>query len=211
MRMSTSIPTSIKPPEKSNITAVILAGGRGKRLGGQDKGLLKIDSKPLIEHILEAVKPQTATVIINANRNQQEYSGYGYPVISDDMADYQGPLAGFAAALSACKTEYILTLPCDVPVIPSDLAERLTEALISQDAELAVAHDGLRMQRVYALIPRTLLSNLLAFLGTGDRKVGLWYAQLNVALADYSDVSDIFFNINTEEDRLANAKKSTQT
>jgi molybdopterin-guanine dinucleotide biosynthesis protein A len=94
-------------PSKKNITAVILAGGRGRRLGGQDKGLLELNDKPLIEHILDAVKPQVKTVIINANRNLDVYTDYAYPVVSDDMTDFQGPLAGFAAALSACNTDYI--------------------------------------------------------------------------------------------------------
>jgi molybdenum cofactor guanylyltransferase len=197
----------MKPPEKNNITAVVLAGGRGRRLGGLDKGLLSLEGKPLIEHIIDAIKPQAGTIIINANRNRQEYSAYGYPVISDDMTDYQGPLAGFAAALSACKTDYIITLPCDGPTVPPDLVSRLAEALINQNAELAVAHDGTRMQRVYALIPCALLDSLQAFLDTGDRTVGLWYAQHNVAQADFSDVPDTFFNINTEEDRLTTIKQ----
>jgi molybdenum cofactor guanylyltransferase len=199
----------MNPPEKNNITAVVLAGGRGKRLGGLDKGLLNLDDKPLIEHILDAIKPQVGRIIINANRNQQQYTSYGYPVISDDLTDYQGPLAGFAAALSACETDYIITLPCDGPTVPADLVSRLAEALINQNAELAVAFDGQRMQRVYALIPCTLLGKLRVFLEAGDRKVGLWYAQHNVALADFSDVKETFFNINTEEDRLTTTKQDT--
>jgi molybdenum cofactor guanylyltransferase len=199
----------MNPPEKNNITAVVLAGGRGKRLGGLDKGLLNLDDKPLIEHILDAIKPQVDRIIINANRNQQQYTSYGYPVISDDLTDYQGPLAGFAAALSACETDYIITLPCDGPTVPADLVSRLAEALINQNAELAVAFDGQRMQRVYALIPFTLLGKLRVFLEAGDRKVGLWYAQHNVALADFSDVKETFFNINTEEDSLTTTKQDT--
>jgi len=195
-------------PDGNNITAVVLAGGRGKRLGGQDKGLMVLESRPLIEHILDAIAPQVKTIIINANRNRQTYACYGYPVISDDMEDYQGPLAGFAAALAACDTEYIMTLPCDGPSVPADLAVRLSKAIIDNEAELAVAHDGQRMQPVYALIPRSLLGSLLAFLDAGDRKIDLWYAQHKVALADFSDVMESFFNINTEKDRrLAGEQK----
>ena len=188
-------------PDRDNITAVVLAGGRGRRLGGQDKGLMEFDRRPLIEHILDAITPQVKAVIINANRNQQIYADYGHPVISDDMADYQGPLAGFAAALAACDTEYIMTLPCDGPFVPADLVARLSNALTDNRAELAVAHDGQRMQPVYALIPRTLLSSLQEFLDAGDRKIDLWYALHNTALADFSDVVETFFNINTEDDR----------
>ncbi|MEN8710807.1 MAG: molybdenum cofactor guanylyltransferase MobA [Arenicellales bacterium] len=187
-------------PEKNNITAVVLAGGRGRRLGGQDKGLMDLDGKPLIEHILELVTPQVSAVIINANRNQQVYADLGHPVISDNMADYQGPLAGFAVALAACNTDYIMTLPCDGPYVPVDLVSRLSAAMKDNDAELAVAYDGQRMQPVYALIPRSLLGSLQEFLDAGDRKIDLWYARHNTALADFSDVIDTFFNINTEDD-----------
>lgn len=188
-------------PDKENITAVVLAGGRGRRIGGQDKGLVEVGGRPLIEHILDLVTPQVSAVIINANRNQQVYAGYGYPVISDNLTDYQGPLAGFAAALAACETDYIMTLPCDGPYVPTDLVGKLSSAIKNNNAELAVAHDGQRMQPVYALIPRSLLESLQEFLDAGDRKIDLWYARHDTALADFSDVIDTFFNINTEEDR----------
>ena len=187
-------------PGKDNITAVVLAGGRGRRLGGQDKGLMQLDGRPMIEHILNLVTPQVNAVIINANRNQQVYADSGHPVISDNMTDYQGPLAGFAAALAATDTDYIMTLPCDGPYVPADLASRLSAAIIENDAELAVAHDGQRMQPVYALIPRSLLGSLQGFLDAGDRKIDLWYARHDTALADFSDVIDTFFNINTDDD-----------
>ena len=190
-------------PDRSNITAVILAGGRGRRLGGQDKGLVELDGKPLIEHILDAIASQVDRITINANRNQQSYADYGYPVINDNMADYQGPLAGFAAALSACNTDYIVTLPCDGPYVPENLVERLCNALIENNADLAVAHDGQRMQPVYALIPRSLLGSLQAFLDAGDRKIDLWYARHSTAQADFSDITETFFNINTAEDHLS--------
>ena len=188
-------------PDRSNITAVVLAGGRGRRMGGKDKGLVELDGRPLIEHIINAITPQVDAIIINANRNQQIYADYGQPVINDNMEDYQGPLAGFAAALSACSSEYIMTLPCDGPYVPADLAKRLCNTLIENDAEIAVAHDGHRMQPVYALIHRSLLPSLQAFLDAGDRKIDLWYARHDTALADFSDVMETFFNINTAEDR----------
>jgi molybdopterin-guanine dinucleotide biosynthesis protein A len=189
--------------DKHTITAVVLAGGRGKRLGGKDKGLISFEGKPLIEYILAAISPQANAVIINANRNLIRYADYGYPVISDNMADFQGPLAGFAAALSACSTDYIVTLPCDGPYVPADLVARLVTAREANHAEIAVAHDGQRMQPVYALIPRSLLASLQGFLDAGDRKIDLWYASHDTALADFSDVTETFFNINTEDDRAA--------
>lgn len=193
----------MKTIDKQTVTAVVLAGGRGKRLGGKDKGLIPFEGKPLIEYILAAISPQADAVIINANRNQARYADFGYPVISDDMADFQGPLAGFAAALSACNTDYIVTLPCDGPYVPADLVTRLAAAREANHAEIAVAHDGQRMQPVYALIPRSLLASLQGFLAAGDRKIDLWYARHDTALADFSDVTETFFNINTEDDRSA--------
>lgn len=195
--------------ETDNITAVILAGGCGSRLGGQDKGLLEFAGRPIIEHILEAISPQAGAVIINANRNLEDYSKYGHPVISDEMDNYQGPLAGFAAALAACSTDYILTLPCDCPFVPADLIARMSRAMLEQHAELAVAHDGQRMQPVYALIPRTLETSLLQFLDSGERKIDRWYTLHTTALADFSDVADTFFNINTDDDRrLADSRRN---
>ena len=161
---------------------------------------MELDGRPMIEHILNLITPQVNAVIINANRNQQVYADLGHPVISDNMTDYQGPLAGFAAALAATDTDYIMTLPCDGPYVPTDLASRLSAAIIENDAELAVAHDGQRMQPVYALIPRSLLGSLQDFLDAGDRKIDLWYAHHDTALADFSDVIDTFFNINTDDD-----------
>lgn len=190
----------MKAPDRDQITGVILAGGRGRRLGGRDKGLVDLGGKPLIEHILNAVAPQVHAIIINANRNRESYLRYGHPVISDDMANYQGPLAGFAAALAACKTDYITTLPCDGPRVPTDLVARLGRALAEADAEIAVADDGRRMQPVYALIPVSLQTSLQTFLDSGDRKIDLWYARHRVATADFSDIVETFANINTEDD-----------
>ena len=114
---------------KHNVTAVILAGGKGRRMDGQDKGLIELANRPLIEYVIDAIKPQVETIILNANRNQKQYSDYGYPVISDTLDDFQGPLAGFFSAMMKATTSHIITLPCDGPLLPSDLVERLTFAL----------------------------------------------------------------------------------
>ena len=189
-------------PTHAQVTAVILAGGMGKRMGGQDKGQLELHGHPLIEFVLDAIRPQVAGIVINANRNQQDYALYDYPVISDHLQGYQGPLAGFAAGLHAATTEYIVTLPCDGPQLAPDLVRRLMDALQRDAAEIAVAHDGARMQPVYALIPRRLLPSLEQFLASGDRKIDRWYAQHTIALADFSDEPETFININTPDDRL---------
>ena len=168
---------------------------------GKDKGLVELANRPLIEYVIDAIEPQVETIVLNANRNQQQYSHYGYPVISDALDDYQGPLAGFFSALKNVATSHIVTLPCDGPLLPDDLVARLIFALMDNNAEIAVAHDGDRMQPVYSLIPTTLKYSLEAFLDSGERKIDLWYKQHKVALADFSDCPETFRNINTAEQR----------
>ncbi len=184
----------------ADITGVILAGGRGSRMGGQDKGLIEFNGRPLVEHLLAALQPQTGALLINANRNQERYQAYQLPVVNDELTGFQGPLAGFAAAMQTAETAYIMTVPCDGPLIVPDMAERLLRALQTAGAELAVAHDGERLQPVHALIPVSLLPSLQAFLANGDRKIDLWYAQHRMARADFADCREVFQNINTPED-----------
>ena len=185
-----------------DITGVILAGGKGRRMGGLDKGLVELDGRPLIAHVIDRLRPQVGALLINANRNTEEYRRFGYLVTEDELEDYQGPLAGFAAALRSADTDCILTVPCDGPFFPENLAKRLLSALKDNKAELAVAHDGERMQPVYALIPRALLPSLKEFLNRGERKIDRWYALHKTALADFSDTPNSFFNINSSEDIL---------
>ncbi len=187
--------------QADNITAVILAGGKGRRLGGQDKGLVEYHGKPLIEQVLARIKPQLNTLVINANRNQDIYEHYGFPVISDDMTGFQGPLAGFASAMEYVKTDYILTLPCDGPLLPLDLVGRMLKKIShypTQAHSLAVAHDGERIQPMYALIPVSLRQSLEKFLAKGERKIDLWYAGNETILVDFSDNKAAFLNINSQ-------------
>ncbi|MCU7881420.1 MAG: molybdenum cofactor guanylyltransferase [Candidatus Thiodiazotropha sp. (ex Lucinoma aequizonata)] len=184
-----------------NITAVILAGGRGSRMGGEDKGLIELNGKPLITHIIAAVEPQVTQIMINANRNLVRYQQLGYPVFADLLADYQGPLAGFLTAMQTLSTADMVTLPCDGPLLPEDLVERLVRARDSEDAEITVAHDGERLQPVYALIPKHLSASLQRYLDDGDRKIDLWYKKHRVAYADFSDLPRTFVNINTPKER----------
>ncbi len=186
---------------QNNITAVILAGGKGRRLDGQDKGLVLYHNKPLIEHILEKIKTQVSTVLINANRNHASYSTYGYTVIKDEMLNYQGPLAGFSTAMKNVETEYIITLPCDGPLISDDLVARLRRCLKHDPTKIAVAHDGQRLQPTYALIPISYLSDLNRFMQKGGRSIYQWYAEHTIIPCDFSDIPHIFTNINTEQQR----------
>ncbi|MCK5726367.1 MAG: molybdenum cofactor guanylyltransferase [Thiotrichaceae bacterium] len=181
------------------ITAIILAGGKGRRFSGNDKGLVLFKGKPLIKHLLVAMKPQVSSLLINANRNQETYAGYGYPVINDVMSDYQGPLAGFSVTMGQVDTSHIITLPCDGPFISSSYVERMRVALNQSDAELAVAHDGTRLQSVHALIPIALKDSLDKFLERGERKIGCWYRHHKIVKVDFSDSPELFQNINTAE------------
>jgi len=186
---------------KNDITAVILAGGKGRRMDGKDKGLVKLAERRLVEWVIDTIQPQVETIILNANRNQDKYSCYGYPVISDELSDFQGPLAGFLSALKNTTTSHIVTLPCDGPLLPDDLVARLVHALLKNNAEIAVAHDGERMQPVYSLIPGTLTASLSTFLQEDGRKIDIWYQNHRIALADFSDCPETFRNINTDEQR----------
>ncbi|MCP4288348.1 MAG: molybdenum cofactor guanylyltransferase [Gammaproteobacteria bacterium] len=189
------------PINSSQITAVILAGGRGRRMGGEDKGLVKLNGRPLISHILDVIAPQVGSVIVNANRNLDRYANFGYPVVRDDLEGFQGPLAGFAAAMSVTATPYIVTMPCDGPLLPDDYVETMINSLENEEAELSVAHNGERLQPVYALIPCSLRPSLADYLRNGDRKIDLWYNNHRMVTTDFSHCPDAFRNINTPDER----------
>ncbi len=182
------------------ITALVLAGGKSRRMGGRDKGLLPYGNVPLIGHVLDAIRPQVGAVLISANRNREQYQRLGFPVIADPLADFQGPLAGFLAGLENMHTPYLLTLPCDGPIIVGDLAQRLAAGLGGAGAQIAVAHDGQRLQPVYALLHQDVVSDLRLFLQQGDRKIDRWYPRNHWISVDFSDVPEQFRNINTPED-----------
>ena len=195
---------------KTEISAVVLAGGLGRRMGGEDKGLVEFEGKPLIAHVMDAIGPQVGELFINANRNLERYRAFGRPVIADELTGFQGPLAGMLSALGRISNPLLLVVPCDAPRLPSDLAARLLAALQREEAEIAVAHDGQRMQPVHALIQRELKTSLESFLAGGERKIDRWYAMHRPALADFSDRPEAFVNINTLDQlgHLESAKTS---
>jgi molybdopterin-guanine dinucleotide biosynthesis protein A len=192
---------NIRNEHRNLLTGVVLAGGRSTRMGGQDKGLVTLGDRPMVEYVLDALRPQVADIILNTNRNLDRYSGYGYTVVADQLGDYSGPLAGMASAMARAHTPYILTTPCDSPLLPKDLGQRLYDAMQRDDAEIAVAHDGKRLQPVFALIRTHLLSSLECYLASGDRKIDLWYAKHKMTTADFSDQPEAFMNVNTPQDR----------
>lgn len=183
--------------QQTQVTGLILAGGRGSRMGGLDKGLIEWQGRPLIEPLIAALQAQVGTLMINANRNQAIYQGYGLPVISDQTPDYQGPLAGLVAAMHTVETPYMLTIPCDSLYLAPDFAARMLQTLNSSQAELVVAHDGERLQPTYALVPVALRANLAAFLARGERQLRAWYEQQQMTTADCRDIAIMFQNINT--------------
>jgi molybdenum cofactor guanylyltransferase len=185
----------------ADITGVILAGGRAQRMGGMDKGLIPLNGKPMVEHILDAVRPQVDALLINANRNLEAYEVYGLPVVPDRMGDFFGPLVGMASALEVITTPYLLTVPCDSPLIPADLAARLYAKMRQENAEISVVHDGERLQPVFALLHRDLLPSLLAYLDAGGRKIDTWYTRHRLALVDFSDRQELSCNVNTPDEQ----------
>ena len=183
-----------------DITAVVLAGGQGRRMGGQDKGLIEINGRALVAILVDQLQQQISSILINANRNLERYHAMGYPVVSDQLSDYQGPLAGFACAMTAVDTDFILTLPCDGPSLATDYVARFIASQARTGAPICVADDGERLQPVHALVKVDLLSSLNAFLDSGERKIDRWYAMHDFVQTDFSDCADMFRNINTPSD-----------
>jgi molybdenum cofactor guanylyltransferase len=186
---------------RNSVTAVILAGGRATRMGGEDKGLIPLAGRPLVAYVIDALCAQVGAILINANRNQEQYAQYGYPVIADEIQGYCGPLAGIASGMHAAATKYLVTAPCDSPFLPPDLVQRLANGMIRErGAEICVAHDGSRIQPVFSLMTCALLPALRAYLDTGGRKVDAWYVARSTVEVDFSDAPDTFLNLNTMDE-----------
>jgi molybdopterin-guanine dinucleotide biosynthesis protein A len=197
--MITATPVAGEP--RANVAGLVLAGGQARRMGGTDKGLLPLAGRPMVEHVLEALRPQVATILLSANRNHELYARYGYPVIADDLGDYQGPLAGVATALRQHGAEYLATVPCDAPLLPSDLVARLRAACEADDADAAVASDGRRSQPVFMLLRSRVAPALEAYLAGGGRRVDAWLGQLRAVEVDFSDEAVAFANVNDPDER----------
>lgn len=190
-------------PERAKITGVVLAGGRARRMGGGDKGLLTFKGRALVAYALDALKAAAGPILINANRNLEEYAGFGYPVVADQTGAFDGPLAGLLSAMKLAQTPYVLTVPCDSPLIDGALLERLYLTLKAENAEICAAHDGERLHPVFLIAECRLAPGLEAYLASGQRKIDLWLNQHKLALADYSDHPELFANINTPEELRA--------
>jgi len=183
-----------------SVTGLILAGGKGSRMGGVDKGLQAFRGKRLVDHVYERFAPQVGGIIINANQNHEEYKSFGVRVVSDAIGGFAGPLAGLHTGLSVSKRPFLASVPCDSPFLPTDLVERLYKRLDETGAELAVAKTGEQPHPVFSLMRRGVLDHLGDFLKSGGRKIDAWYATLNVVDVAFDDEPEAFSNINTREE-----------
>ncbi len=184
-----------------DVTAVILAGGQGRRMGGADKGLIDYRGRPLVEWVLAALAPQVGEIVISANRNLERYAAYGHRVLPDTLPDYPGPLAGVLAALQAVTTNWLLVVPCDTPHLPAGLALRLLGAAQVESVPLAVAADETRVHHSCFLVHSGQRDHLAGFLARGERAIRYWQAELSSTIVRFDAAA--FANINQPDDLLS--------
>jgi molybdopterin-guanine dinucleotide biosynthesis protein A len=191
------------------ITGVILAGGQGRRMTGDvsqqavEKGLVHFLGQPMVAHVAHRLAPQVSQIFVNANHHISSYAALGYPVITDNIPDYAGPLAGLHAGLQAAHNPYVLTAPCDSPLLPFDLAERLLSALLANAADIAIAKTGTQVHPVFCLCKKNLLPHLESYLQADGRKFDAWYSSLKCVEVPFDDNANAFANINTPADLIA--------
>ena len=193
------------------ISAIILAGGRATRMNGVDKGLVTLQQKPLIAHVIARLARQVDEIFLNVNREIDQYQAFGLPVLQDENEEFIGPLAGFSLGLQHAKHEYILTVPCDSPLLPLDLAQRLKAALLESHADIAIASSDGSAHPVFCLMKKSVLPSLQAYIESGERKVSAWQKIQQHIEVDFSDCNDAFTNLNTFEDLATLELKLNQT
>ena len=180
-----------------DITAVILAGGRGQRMGGRNKGLIELDGQALIKHVLQRLQPQLNKIIISANDQLDDYAKFGYPVIPDKIPGFAGPLVGMYSAMTEMSTDWLITLPCDTPKIPLDYVAHMYSTI--KDTKVVVAHDGTRQQSGFCLIHKSLQEELLTAIKNEQLAVYKFLKTHHAVKANFADVKPCFVNINTPE------------
>ncbi|ARU31820.1 molybdenum cofactor guanylyltransferase [Sulfuriferula sp. AH1] len=181
------------------ISAVILAGGQGRRLGREDKGLVLLHGHPLIARVLDRITPQVDEILISANRNIETYAGLGYPVLADGIGNFAGPLAGLHRTMTEATHPLVLAVPCDTPFLPDHLAARLLTSLRDEDADIAIPFAGGRTHQAVCLCRRTILMDLDQYLRQGGRRVDEWQCR-HQRIEVLFDNPDAFANINTPEE-----------
>jgi molybdopterin-guanine dinucleotide biosynthesis protein A len=183
----------------SNITGLILAGGAGRRVDNRDKGLILLQSKPLIAHVCDRLKPQVGSLIISCNRNIARYKNFAVQTVGDQRQEYQGPLAGLEAAAPYIKSGFLIVVGCDTPNLPYDLVGRLIQPLLTlakDGPDISYVHDGEREQYLCAALRRESLFSLTPYLDGGGRAVRGWYETQNTTSVDFSDQRSSFKNYN---------------
>jgi molybdopterin-guanine dinucleotide biosynthesis protein A len=181
------------------VNAVILAGGRASRMGGQDKGLVQFKAQTMIAHTLSRIGPQVDTLVINANRNLDSYRALGHAVITDSNQDFMGPLAGILSALHHFDDNVLLVVPCDCPWLPLDLAARMQACMLDNKTDIVVASDGEQEQPVVLLIKASMAQSIQDYLDAGERKLRNWYRSHHFSVCAFTDNPNAFININTHE------------
>ncbi len=186
---------------REEITGLVLAGGKGSRMGGADKGLVCFKDTPLVEYVIDILEPQCKTLVISANRNEDVYKDYGYPVVTDENRNFSGPLAGIAAGLEIVETPYMVVAPCDSPFLPNDYVELLANGLAEQpDAVVAAARTSGREQPVFMLIKTEAKRAVQEALESGQLALHRWLNQtMHVIWVDFDD-ERAFENMNRVED-----------
>ncbi len=190
-------------PNRAEITALVLAGGRGLRMGGVDKGLVNLGGRTLVERVIERIVPQVGALMISANRNVDAYRAFGYPVLldaADGLEPFPGPLAGLLAGLRAASTAWLAAVPCDAPFLPLDLVSRLAGALGTSRAAMACVGD--RVEPVFCLVHVDLLDDLAAALAHGERRAEAWLRGVGAAPAVFLQPEN-FANLNTLQELRA--------
>lgn len=185
---------------QTKVTGVILAGGLARRMGRQDKGLVMFKGKPLISYAIDTLSKVADEVVINANRNLDEYGKFGLPVISDQSDNFDGPLAGILAAMKDAQDGVLLVLPCDSPFVKARHINELLTALLENDADVAVVFDGERLHPVFLALKMELMPSLQAYLDSEQRKVETWLERQKLVKVDFSEENEIFININSMDE-----------
>jgi len=189
------------PYPRHDITGLVLAGGLGRRMGGEDKGFVELAGRPMVAHVVDALRPQVGPLLISANRNLDRYATFGDAVVADSLPGYQGPLAGILGALQRTTTDFLVTVPCDAPLVAPDLVRRLHAACVAGAADVAVATDGARRQPVFLLLRTGIAPSLASYVAGGGRKVDAWLDTLRLAEAGFGDEPDTFVNVNDPDER----------
>ena len=181
-------------------SSIILAGGHATRMGGVDKGLISLQNKPLIQHVISRLWPQVDEILISANREIAQYEAFGFKVLLDENQDFAGPLAGILLGLKHAKHELVLSVPCDSPLLPLDLALRIYNGMLENHADIAVASSDGSTHPVFCLMKKSVLPSLIDFLDAGERKVSTWQKSQAYCEVDFSDCNNAFVNLNTLEE-----------